>query len=66
MTIRHFPTNEWVQQSHAARSALGEMLKLVEDGVLVRTTKDDGSMGEFVGQSVRLTRVLKQAQEALA
>jgi hypothetical protein len=65
MTIRHFPSNEWIQQSHKARSSLGEMLKLVEDGVLVRNTKDDGNMTAFVEQSVRLARVLTQAQQAL-
>jgi len=51
---------------HPAKAALGHMLKLVEDGILVRNTKDDGSMTTFVEQSARLTRVLKQAQEALA
>lgn len=49
-----------------AKTALGHMLKLVEDGVLVRNVKDDGNMTAFVEQSVRLTRVLKEAQEALA
>ncbi|HEX3156822.1 MAG TPA: hypothetical protein VHV32_19490 [Candidatus Angelobacter sp.] len=53
-------------QLNPAKAALGHMLKLVEDGVLVRNTKDDGNMTAFVEQSVRLTRVLKQAQEALA
>jgi hypothetical protein len=65
MTMRHFPTAEWVQQSHKARSALGQMLKLVEDGILVRNTKDDGKMTDFIEQSVRLTSALKAAQEAL-
>lgn len=46
--------------------ALGQMLKLVEDGVLVRNIQDDGNMTAFVEQSARLARVLKQAQEALA
>lgn len=49
-----------------AKAALGQMLKLVEDGVLVRNTKEDDSMTAFVEQSHRLTNVLKQAQEALA
>jgi heme A synthase len=65
MTIRNFPTDEWVEQSHRARSSLGQMLKLIEDGILVRNTKDDGKMTDFVEQSIRLTTVLKAAQEAL-
>jgi hypothetical protein len=48
-----------------AKAALGQMLKLVEDGVLVRNIKDDGSITAFVEQSTRLANVLKQAQEAL-
>lgn len=49
-----------------AKAALGHMLKLVEDGVLVRNTADDGDMTKFVEQSARLARVLTQAQESLA
>ena len=49
-----------------ARAALGQMLKLVEDGILVRNIKDDGDVNKYLEQSVRLAMVLKQAQEALA
>ncbi len=63
MTIRHFPSNEWVQQSHKARTALGEMLKLVEDRILVLNTNAD--MGAYHSHSQQLGEVLKKSQEAL-
>ena len=46
--------------------SLGEMLKLVEDGVLVRNTKDDGNFAQFAIDSFRLARVLKEAQQTLS
>lgn len=46
--------------------SLGEMLKLVEDGVLVRNTKDDGNFAQFAIDSFRLARVLKEAQQSLS
>lgn len=45
--------------------ALGHMLKLVEDGVLVRNTKNDSDLNKYMTDSVRLVLVLKEAQEAL-
>ena len=49
-----------------ARYALGEMLRLVEDGILVRSTKDDRDFMTFMQQSARLTRILREAQDVLA
>lgn len=65
--LRHFAESEiaW-RNAHTpgVRAALGHMLKLVEDGVLVQYIS--GDMTKFTEQSARLKKVLKQAQEALA
>lgn len=62
--IEIFLTQEQLRDTKA-RTTLGELLKLVEDGVLVQSMV--AAQTEIVmEQSARLTRVLKEAQEALA
>jgi hypothetical protein len=52
--------------AQSSRFCLAAMLRLVEDGILVRNTRDDDDFMKFMRDSVRLTQVLKDAQEALA
>lgn len=46
------------------RASLAEMLKLVEDGILVRNTANDEDFQTYITQSNRLVVVLKNAQTA--
>lgn len=50
---------------HETRIALAGILKLIEDGVLVRNTADDGDPAKYLNQAIHLARVLKNAQEIL-
>lgn len=54
-----------MERLRRTRIALAQLLKLVEDGVLVRDTKDDGDFSKFLQRSLYLTRALKEAQEVL-
>ena len=47
-------------------TALRDVLKLIDDGVLVRNTYGDADMMTFVRQGMRITNALKAAQDALA
>ena len=53
------------EQLRCTRIALASLLKLVEDGVLVRNTANDGDLMKYMRQSTDLTLALKQAQEVL-
>lgn len=53
------------RESVSTAIALGQLLKLVEDGVLVRNTKDDGDFNSYLRQSVKLSTVLHDAQDSL-
>ena len=53
------------EQLRRTRIALAQLLKLVEDGVLVRNTRDDGDFIKYMRQSTDLILALKQAQEVL-
>ncbi len=46
-------------------TVLGEVMKLIDEGILVRNTKDDADFKKFLEQGIRIVRVLKSAQEAL-
>lgn len=48
-----------------ARVALGKMLKLVEDGILVRNIANDDDFQTYLMQSNRLVVVLNEAQKVL-
>ena len=48
------------------KEALKELMKLIEDGVLVRDTSQDADVMKFFHQGVRIARVLKMAQIALS
>lgn len=54
-----------LEQLRRTRIALAGLLKLVEVGVLVRNTKDDGDFVKYMRQSTELVLSLKQAQEVL-
>jgi hypothetical protein len=54
-----------MSNDHAVRVSLGEMLKLVEDGILVRNIEHDEDFGSYITQSNRLIVVLKNAQKAM-
>ena len=45
--------------------ALSAVLKLLDDGVLVRNTDNDHDVMAFMRQSMRITQILKAAQDAL-
>lgn len=51
---------------HRLRASLGEIMQLVETGVLVRNTKDDGDFPKYAAQSFKLCAVLKAAQIAMS
>lgn len=42
-----------------------EILSLIEDDILVRNTKDDGDMGAFIKQGIRITNTLYKANEII-
>ena len=48
------------------KEALVELMKLIEDNVLVRNTDNDGDHDAFVTQGLRIVKVLQQAQAAIA
>ena len=58
-------THTEAEQLRRTRIALAQLLKLVEDGVLVRNTRDDGDFIKYMRQSTDLILALKQAQEVL-
>lgn len=43
--------------------ALGDVMKLIDEGLLVRDIKEDGNFAVFMRQSIRIVRVLKRAQD---
>lgn len=45
--------------------ALREILKLMDDRLLVRNTDQDHDVRAFMNQGIRIARVLKMAQVAL-
>ena len=47
------------------RISLAMLLKLIEDGVLVRNISDDGDPVQYMRQSTTLVLALQQAQEVL-
>jgi hypothetical protein len=53
------------EQLHRTRAALGQLLRLVEDGVLVRNAEGDEDFAKYMRQSTTLVLALKQAQEVL-
>lgn len=53
------------ERLHRTRVALGQLLRLVEEGVLVRNTDNDGDLMKYMRQSTTLVLALKQAQEVL-
>lgn len=48
-----------------ARAALRAVMGLIEDGVLVRDTADDGNFAKFAMDGLRIVKVMKQVQEVL-
>ena len=59
------PSVEPAPDVHALRTSLGQMLKLIEDGILVRSTANDGNTLRYLKDSTRLIAVIKTAQEIL-
>ena len=55
-----------VEQLRRTRIALATIMRLVEDGVLVRNTKIDDDFTAYMRQSTTLVVALKMAQEILA
>ena len=53
------------EQLRRTRIALAQLLRLVEDGVLVRNTARDHDFMVYIQQSTNLVLALKQAQEVL-
>lgn len=53
------------EEVKALRRALVVLMDMIEKGVLVRNTAADGSMTQYVEQSVGLALSLKQAQDAI-
>ena len=47
------------------RIALFELLKMIEDGVLVRNTKDDADPVKYMRQSTDLILAINQAHEIM-
>jgi hypothetical protein len=56
---------EETEQLRRTRIALAVLMKLVEDGVLVRNVSNDGDLMKYMRQSTDLILALKQAQEVL-
>lgn len=59
---------KWMDDSaklRRLRQSLVVLMKLVEDGVLVRNTASDGCMADYIHQSAALVIALKQAQDVL-
>ncbi len=54
------------EQLRRARIALATIMRLVEDGILVRNTKQDADPVSYMRQSTDLILALQQAQEVLA
>ena len=54
-----------VEALRRTRIALATLLKLVEDGVLVRNTANDGDPLKYMRQSTDLILALKQAQDVM-
>jgi len=42
-----------------------EVMKLIDDGILIRNIDNDGDFMAFVKQGIQLTQILKSAQEIL-
>ena len=51
-------------REHSLATALGKILKLVEDGILVRNADGDEDFACYMKQSMRMVEVLKEAQES--
>ncbi len=47
------------------RQALSNVMKLIEDGDLVRNIENDGDVMKFMKQGLRIALALKQAENAL-
>lgn len=54
-----------VASSALLADALRDVLKLIEDQILVRNTDNDADIRAFLQQGMRLTSALKAAQDAL-
>jgi hypothetical protein len=50
---------------HRTKATLGHLMKLIEDGVLVRNVENDGDYIKYMRQSTELVLVLRQAAEVL-
>ncbi len=49
-----------------AREALAGLLALIDEGLLVRNTTNDGHLPSFLAESTRLVKALHAAKSALA
>lgn len=63
-TLRIF-ANEAIRTLQRKSALLGELLRMIEDGALVRNTRNDDDLMVYVRESAHLASILKQVQQAL-